>query len=883
MKKRITWLWTVLLVSLSLQAAQVLYVYRSDSVIEAFYTSEIDSIRYSQYDMDSVWHDSCQVQEIWTADSIYRVPLAIVDSISFYTPPTVYQQGVEPISADFMDYVIWSDVDSLRLLLSTATPSAILPQVGSKIVTTEMNDKFPIGFMGRVEQVLPTDSGYIVNCSLLSLTDVFETYYNYSSVYGDTVPAENDGPNQAKYWGIDPINYNGEKQFNIPTISYSIPLAEIPVGSLAGLAVSYGTEIKASTTPRFHVRSFISVNKQDGYYYSCSITGTLENNQVISVSGNISWDKDFRLSSMKIKLPIAPFVSFYTELGITLKAGAKMSMSISTNQKYKFAGMRDWSQKKKELLKPEMSMELVKRDITIEGSLEGSVSAGLYLEEGICVIDRKIGSAKFREEGGIQLQGGTVLYQQDLQNAYVNTDLYDLCEDGNIECDFYINYALKKEVLGNVETLADMGTVTVKVDDWDIVPTFENISFQSYTPGVAQASVEMQGDLLIPVSVGLTVRDEEDNEVDTYYDPVPFDNSYKKVSHTFTNLSDDHQYTVYPVVKLLGHDVLATPSAELDKHELIKITQFVVTDSAYDADQSFIYDNVPYSYKFDCAVTVELDAESAGKNIADWGYAYIDLNNDTAYISLMGNSSPYTDTRYAYYRNESISTVTLKPYILFAGETERTWGTTKVFKLNYGVLACVGEDHPHMVDLGLPSGTLWSCTNLGATRPEEVGDYYAYGETTAKTYFTQNNYLYFEYNGGYSYYTSIGANISGTTYDAASVNWQDGWRMPTRNEIIELMDSCTWVWTARNTVEGFEVTGPNGNSIFLPVAPVMDGRNYGTMTYYRSSFINGNSYGDIYAAGTDAIGFKANDTAPRMGSPFRFMGTVIRPVKTKQQ
>ena len=75
MKKRITWLWTVLLVSLSLQAAQVLYVYRSDSVIDAFFTSEIDSIRYSQYDMDSVWHDSCQVQEIWTADSIYRVPL----------------------------------------------------------------------------------------------------------------------------------------------------------------------------------------------------------------------------------------------------------------------------------------------------------------------------------------------------------------------------------------------------------------------------------------------------------------------------------------------------------------------------------------------------------------------------------------------------------------------------------------------------------------------------------------------------------------------------------------------------------------------------------------------------------------------------------------
>ncbi len=882
MKKRIIWLWTVLLVSLSLQAAQVLYVYRSDSVIDAFFTSEIDSIRYSQYDMDSVWHDSCQVQEIWTADSIYRVPLAVVDSISFYTPPTVYQQGVEPISADLMDYVIWSDVDSLRLLLSTATPSAILPQVGSKIVTTEMNDKFPIGFMGQVEQVLPTDSGYVVNCSLLSLTDVFETYYNYSSVYGDTVPTENDGPNQAKYWGIDPINYNGEKQFNLPTKSLTIPVSNIPMVSLAGLEVTFGTEIKFSYTPRFHARSFISVNKQDGYYYSCSVTGELTFHEGFSVSGNLSWEKDFPMTPKSLKYPIAPLAYVYFEAGANLNVGAKVSMAVTANQTYSFAGGRDWSQKKEEILKPELTMKLKKKDKTIDGSLEGSVAAGIYSELGVCVIDKEIGSSQFRMAGGFQLQGGLVFYQQDLQNAYINTDFYDMCDDGNIEWDLYRNYTLSVEFAKEKETLLGPISFTTKIDDWDIVPTFENISFQSYTPGLAQASVEMRGDLLIPVSVGLTVRDEEDNEVDTYYDPVPFDNVYKKVSHTFTNLSDDHRYIVYPVVKLLGHDVLATPSAELDKHELIKITQFVVTDSAYDEDQSFIYDNVPYSYKFDCAVTVELDAESAGKNIADWGYAYIDLNNDTAYISLMGNSSPYMDTRYSYYRNESISTVTLKPYILFAGETERTWGTTKVFKLNYGVLACVGEDHPHMVDLGLPSGTLWSCTNLGATRPEEVGDYYAYGETTAKTYFTQNNYLYFEYNGGYSYYTSIGANISGTTYDAASVNWQDGWRMPTRNEIIELMDSCTWVWTARNTVEGFEVTGPNGNSIFLPVAPVMDGRNYGTMTYYRSSFINGNSYGDIYAAGTDAIGFKANDTAPRMGSPFRFMGTVIRPVKTKQ-
>ncbi len=70
----------------------------------------------------------------------------------------------------------------------------------------------------------------------------------------------------------------------------------------------------------------------------------------------------------------------------------------------------------------------------------------------------------------------------------------------------------------------------------------------------------------------------------------------------------------------------------------------------------------------------------------------------------------------------------------------------------------------------------------------------------------------------YGTYNSIGSNISGTEYDVAHVKWGENWRMPTETEIQELCDRCTWTWTTFNGVNGYEVVGPNGNSIFLPAA-----------------------------------------------------------------
>ena len=120
------------------------------------------------------------------------------------------------------------------------------------------------------------------------------------------------------------------------------------------------------------------------------------------------------------------------------------------------------------------------------------------------------------------------------------------------------------------------------------------------------------------------------------------------------------------------------------------------------------------------------------------------------------------------------------------------------------------------VDLGLPSGLKWATCNVGASSPEDYGNYYAWGETSTKTTYTEDNC---------TTYGKRMSDISGNAqYDVARKKWGSTWRMPTKAEQQELLDNCTWEWTTQNGVNGYKVTGPNGNSIFLPAA----GYRYGT-------------------------------------------------------
>ena len=158
------------------------------------------------------------------------------------------------------------------------------------------------------------------------------------------------------------------------------------------------------------------------------------------------------------------------------------------------------------------------------------------------------------------------------------------------------------------------------------------------------------------------------------------------------------------------------------------------------------------------------------------------------------------------------------------------------------------EPGDEYVDLGLSSGTLWATHNLGATSPEEYGDYFAWGETEPKDNYIWDNYQWVEivenhilYFTKYNTEDNIGI-VDGKTEldpedDAAYVNWGPEWRMPSREQIDELQENCTWAWTKMNGVNGQLITGPNGNTIFLPAAGESLVYNQETNGYYWSRSI----------------------------------------------
>lgn len=121
---------------------------------------------------------------------------------------------------------------------------------------------------------------------------------------------------------------------------------------------------------------------------------------------------------------------------------------------------------------------------------------------------------------------------------------------------------------------------------------------------------------------------------------------------------------------------------------------------------------------------------------------------------------------------------------------------------------CPDNNHPHMLDLGLPSGTKWACCNVGASSPEEYGTYFHWGLTEQ----TDKNTWY---DGSQSF-------RGDKDHDAATANWGDHWATPSDAEAQELFDNTDWEWTTENGVKGVKyiskVEGHTNVYVFMPAA-----------------------------------------------------------------
>ena len=272
------------------------------------------------------------------------------------------------------------------------------------------------------------------------------------------------------------------------------------------------------------------------------------------------------------------------------------------------------------------------------------------------------------------------------------------------------------------------------------------------------------------------------------------------------------------------------------------------------------------------AAVVKLDLIGVWKYSHSNGYDLYQFNND-------GTGSGIESDGYYWNFKYDLNTETLRLVYTKENESAEIWNidiisNSSIEINNEMVLTKTTEkvERYKAVDLGL--SVKWATCNVGASRAEDYGDYFAWGETAKKSDYNNNTYEYYVVIGYYVHCIYIGSDIRGTQYDVATVKWGNNWRMPTKDEIKELCSNCTWEWISRNGVNGYLVTGPNSNNIFLPAS----GYRSGTNVYGLGSFGNYWSATLYEDDGYDAYGLFFGSDYWEWAYGARYGGLTVRPV-----
>ena len=246
------------------------------------------------------------------------------------------------------------------------------------------------------------------------------------------------------------------------------------------------------------------------------------------------------------------------------------------------------------------------------------------------------------------------------------------------------------------------------------------------------------------------------------------------------------------------------------------------------------------SSRYETINNVQTDAESNEITIApgatgiivSWYIPKFDVDDETAEATI--NNARLK----AVVNGTAVNTIdVLTAYKNFARGNayymEVNWDGSNLYFSN---MFCPDSNHPHIIDLGLPSGTKWACCNVGANTPTECGDYFAWGETAPKSSYTKYNYKW--YIGGDDHNISKYCTFSdyGTVDnreeleledDAAYVNWGAEWRMPSLSHVYELLNNCTSEWTTVSGIGGYIFKGKTNNvAVFFPAAGFYNERGF---------------------------------------------------------
>ena len=856
-----------------------IYNYRNDGQFNAWLNIDVEKITYSCTDLDGVEHDDIVVQEVWTPDSVYRIPINAIDSIGFRAPKPELKDGIFHITENHLPYAV--SVEDLTVTFSSSIPSSMLPSIGQVVISDVFDSPFEEGFSGKVESISNNNGQITIICSEAALNDVFKKLV----LVGKGV-SEDDANSKAtnmrgaprKAWTDPLVSFEGQgiySNIEIPTdlnlnllggilnvtskkpsltISYCFYIDDLIYSFSAD---AYLNHKDLSFKIAFKLSDFLKVAQGGSEYLTNFILGKGDEEKAEK-----EWyEQEFDKLKLKIPFNIGPVI-FSLELAPVFKLNGDVELDLITKTSARQHIGFTKSGSTPSLIRnplvalalPDLKYGYAQDPVSVQqltAKAEGSATMGISLQLKAYVLHKNLIQASIGAEYDREAKGTIQLNLYDTENQ--PTSFYDVIKDTKVEVKDYVK--IKGEI-GTLKYLTLDGSFKIPVKEWgsyNIVPHFTKPELPAYTNGVwtfrnpfSLYSTVLK-DVLVSCKPGLRIEDVDGNLEKEYTstEPYRYEVAWEltPLEIDISDLTPDKTYKCYPTFRMLDIKTFkATPVAEFTVPQPVSLETTTITVQKDKAQ------NVAINGGWGDYSVIVLDKSVCTAELKQDGNSY--------YIQIVGK------------KDNGSTSVTVKDL--------RSQKTTAILVMvseqQATASSCPDNHHPHMIDLGLPSGTKWACCNVGAQNPEDYGGYYAWGETTEKGSYTSSNYL-----DGKSTDYDIGNDIASSQYDAATANWGSSWVMPNKDQMDEL-NYCTSEWTTQNGVNGLRFTSPNGASIFFPAAGDRlryELRDDGSSGYYWSSTLH-----ESQTSGAWGLDFNSVNVHPNYGSN-RYFGHSVRPVMSE--
>lgn len=532
------------------KAQDRIFVYRNDGGFDAFLKSEVDSMTLSHEDAEGKYHAGWETQLIHTPDSTYRIPLAAIDSISFFAPPTILNKDVFILTAEHDTYI--TRADTVSFTFAPGTPEELLPEKGNLVVSRYDCTSFPDGIVARVTYVAEDAAGMHYECERAGIDEVFDQIL----LYEECAPAQEKKETKS----LDTLTLNQTILFN-KTYNKSFS--------------KDGTTLDLTVNEQAKAKVLIRNLPKLPFYFKLEMENDLEVTPTLTAisEANIEASADIvrNLSLGRIPIPytplfIAPKLSMtgYFNLNgeVKLEAGATLERSDKVAFEYtdgKWTGHHSSSADGKFNV----------AQLSMDGSAEIGVKPELLLS--LCGTATGV---------GVNFSAGLKEYVNFKFDAleYFDTGAYAALKDSKAHTT--VPYSISAFAQAGLFDFKNSPRWTYTYSDEKplgedkyLLPEFSELIYNSinyyiFDGFVLNIEMGISRDLLFPVNLGFAAYYDEDGSLLKFHDS---DNSYynqtewpfKRYNLDWGIPHKDGNYTLYPIIKMWDKELLVNKPCKI--------------------------------------------------------------------------------------------------------------------------------------------------------------------------------------------------------------------------------------------------------------------------------------------------------------------------------